>query len=35
MIETIMSIMEGANLVNDGYKLVHDLVCGNKQEEYL
>jgi len=35
MIETIMSIMEGANLVNDSYKLIHDLVCGNKQEEYL
>ncbi len=27
--------MEGANLVNDTYKLVHNLVCGNKQEEYL
>jgi formylglycine-generating enzyme required for sulfatase activity len=35
MLETIMSIMEGANLVNDSYKLIHDLVCGNKQEEYL
>ncbi len=35
MIETIMSIMEGANLVNDSYKLIHDLVFGNKQEEYL
>jgi formylglycine-generating enzyme required for sulfatase activity len=35
MLETIMSIMEGARSVHEGYKFIHDLVCGNKQEEYL
>jgi formylglycine-generating enzyme required for sulfatase activity len=35
MLETIMSIMEGARSVHESYKFVHDLVCGNKQEEYL